>query len=439
MSATTRVRVGDLYKQLTTTRFGIYERVARDGFAHLTALLEHEDPTGPSDRVAGQDAFTRMLDAADISTVSDPYGNYQADEVEVFFDQEANKALFPELCRRLWYNGSVDHALTRRSLQEAERELRQELMRLALAPAEEGKERGPALYLTPDFVPGTVQRPYEQTTDVTMPQIEPAIPLTEMIARTRGVGDTVYRKRTLVSPPATELRLLRVTEAAELPKAKITEAARSVRLYKFGRALEASYEALRRLPIDDFALHVRMLRLQTEVDQVAAALDVAVNGDGNAGTAATVYTKATLDPAMSVNTLSLRGWMAFKLLWANPYQLTTILANQDVVLDALLLNIGTANALLASNPVPGLVNQPWTPINNRFAEGVRFGVTTDAPARQIIGFDNRFAVEHLQEDGSIISEAERYVTRQTEVLTFSMNEGYATFDAGAVKIFNLNA
>jgi hypothetical protein len=233
--------------------------------------------------------------------------------------------------------------------------------------------------------------------------------------------------------------MLRVTEAAELPKAKISEASRVTRLYKFGRALEASYEALRRLPIDDFALHVRMLRLQTEVDQVAAALDVAVNGDGNGGTAATVYTKATLDSGMTINVLSLRAWTAFKLLWANPYTLTTVLANQDVVLDMLLLNIGTANALLASNPVPGLVNQPWTPINNRFAEGVRFGITTDAPARQIIGFDNRFAVEHITENGSDISEAERYITRQTEVLTFSMNEGYAILDQGAVKIFNLNA
>lgn len=434
MAAKTKQRVGDLYETIGRAGFHIYERMRAEGLPNLSALIEEEDPTSLRERVLGIDGFSRMLAHADIRTMSDRYGAYRADPMGKFFEG-TNRMLFPEICRRMWQQGSTDRRMRRSEmydyLQEAQSS--DEETERALA------ERAISLYFSTDFLKGSVQRPYDDSGDTTLPVIEPSIPLTEIVSRTRGLDDTSYRRRIVAAPAAGELRMLRVTEASELPKAKITEASRTVQLYKFGRALEASYESLRRLPIDDFALHVRLLRMQTEVDQVAAALDVAINGDGNAGSAATVYNLTTLDSTTTANNLTVNAWLAFKTLWANPYQLSTVLAQQAIMLKLLTLNMGTANVLLANNPIPGVLNQPFTPINDRLTDGVRFGITADAPANQIVGFDNRFAIEHLRENGSDISEAERYVTRQTEVLTFSFNEGFAIFDAGAVKILNLAA
>lgn len=434
MAAKTKQRVGDLYETLTRNGFSVYDRMRQEEFPNLSALIEAEDPTPLRDRVLGIDGFTRLLAHADIRTQADRYGAFKADKMDRFFEGP-NRVLFPELCRRMWHQGSVEQ-------KQRQGELRDILLEAQESDEETERalgERALAHYFSTDFVKGTVQRPWIDTVDATLPVIEPAIPLGELVARTRGLDDTQYRRRIITAPPASELRLLRISEASELPKAKITEASRSVGLFKFGRALEASYESIRRLQIDDFALHVRLLRMQTEVDQVAAALDVAINGDGNAGSAATVYNLTTLDPATTANNLTLTAWLTFKMLWANPYNLTTVLAQQATMLKLLLLSIPATNVLIATNPVPGMVGQNFTPINSRLADGVRFGITTDAPANQIVGFDNRFAVEHLRENGSDISESERFITRQTEVLTFSMNEGFGNIDPGAVKILNLAA
>ena len=434
MPAKTKQRVGDLYETITRAGFTIYDRMRAEELPNLSALIEAEDPTPLRDRVLGIDGYARMLAHADIRTRGDRFGAFSADRMDRFYEG-ANRVLFPELMRRMWRQGSIDRKNSTSELQDilfAAQDSDEETER-ALG------ERALAHYFSTDFVKGTVQRPWIDSNDPTLPVIEPAIPLAEIVSRSRGLDDTQYRRRQISAPAAADIRLLRVTEAAELPKAKITEASRTVQLYKFGRALEASYEAIRRLPIDDFALHVRMLRLQTEVDQVAAALDVAIYGDGNGGSAATVYNLTALDSTTTANNLTVAAWLAFKLLWANPYQLTTVLAQQAPLLKLLTLNVGTANILLATNPVPGVIGQPFTPINTRLTDGVRFGLTSDAPANQIVGFDNRFAIEHLTENGSDISEAERYITRQTEVLTFSMNEGFAIFDTGSVKILNLAA
>ena len=44
----------------------------------------------------------------------------------------------------------------------------------------------------------------------------------------------------------------RITEAAELPTAKLKLGESAINIYKYGRAIEASYEALRRMTLDVF-------------------------------------------------------------------------------------------------------------------------------------------------------------------------------------------
>lgn len=411
-----RDRVGALLTRMNDGR--LYDEARTREFPTLSAFLEAEDPSDGPERAQGHDAFTRMMALAQIRTASDRWGSYHAHTLARFKEgddeatADARTALFPEWCRRQWQGGA---------------------MRGRLAE----QQRAQTAFLSADFISGSIQRPYDDDTTLRMMEMEPAVPLPEVIARVRQNDGQDYRSRYLTEPAAGDIRMLRVAELTELPRAKITEGGRVIRLLKFGRSLEASYEALRRLPIDDFAVYIRKLRIQTEVDQVGAALDVGINGDGNAGTAATSYALTTLDPATTANNLTILGWLGFKLSWANPYGITHVFGRQAAILKLLSLNLGTANVMATTQGAPASLRQEFVPINTRLTDGVRYGITNDVPANKLVGIDGRFGIEHVQERGSDISEVEKWITRQAEVLTFSFNEGFATFDSNAVKILDL--
>jgi hypothetical protein len=444
----TRQGVGDLYRTLGPE---IYDRVQAEGFRSLTALLERMDPTETKDRVLGIDAFTRLLAEADIRTYNDPAGDYECSVLGDFGKSRQNQGLFREWCRRQWMTGSVEKKRRRhphyleRPLTDAQRLAEDEEAEKHRDPASreailnrEG-ERAAAEFLSGDALEGTVRRPLEDDPTLRFVEFEPAVPLAEIISRTRPTNDINFRARYLTQPTAEQIRLVRVAEAAEIPTAVITESERSVRLRKFGRAVRGSYEALRRLPLEDFAVWIRQLRLQVEVDQVGAAVDVMINGDGNAGTGAVVHNLTALDPATTANNLTVLAWLAFRMKFRNPYALTTVLAREAETLKVLNLNIGTANLLLIAANTPAPFQQNFTPINNRLAGGQRYGITDDAPAARIVGLDNRFGPERLVENGSEISEAERFITNQTELVTFTINEGYMVPDVNAAKLLRLDA
>lgn len=391
----------------------IYDKARAAGYPTLSAMLEATDPSDPQERAQGLDAFSRMLMVADIRTNSDRYGSYYASPVEVFAKRE-NVSIFAEWARRQWVAGT------------------------SVGRAQAGQRAVASTYLSSEFVAGSIQSPYDDDTTLRSMEIQPAIPLTEFVSRTRVNEGQDYRARYLTEPTAAQIRMLRIAEATEIPRTKLTEGTRAIRLLKFGRALEASYETLRRAPLDDLAFHIRRMAIQVEVDQVAAALDVAINGDGNVGTSAIVYNLTAMDPATTANNMTLTAWVNFRLQWPNPYAITSIFGRNDALLKVLMLNVPGTNTLVANADL-GPLRQTFQPMNTRLADGVRYGVTADAPASRIVGVDNRFAIEHVVEAGSDISETERWITRQTEVLTFTFNEGFAVIDTNAVKVLNLAA
>lgn len=405
-----RDRVGPLFEKMANNR--LYEEAVRAGHPTLSHFLETEDPSDPEERRAGEDAYRRMLMVADVRTASDRYGTFFAHPLSRFQESEQHRSLFPEYARRLWVG--------------------------AARPA--GTRAAPPIYLSSDFLEGSIQRPYDDDTTLrTIEDIQPAIPLAEIIARRRVNQSSVYRARYLTQPAAADIRMLRVTEGAELPAAKISEGTSMIRLRKFGRKLEASYEALRELPLDDFALHVRLLALQTEVDQVSAAFDVLVNGDGNANTSAESFNLTTVDTGASANAPTFLAWTGFKLKWKNPLRLTHVIAREPEMLKLLMLAAPNANPFVTSPGFPDQLRQSFTPIDTRLGDGVRFGISDDAPAGAWLGFDARLAVEHVVEAGSDIQESAKWITRQVEVLTFSFNENYAVVNPNAAKILHIDA
>jgi hypothetical protein len=403
----------ELWEQFQTKPVDIYNTVANrmlesgiEDKPTLSRALEEISPTEKGDQL---DAFGRLMMEAGIRTQSDPTAGYWASNASAFTRNAGTKALFSEFCARNWRKVSY------------------------------GMSEQRAIFLGSDGVAGSFERPYADALGVRPSQrIAPAIPLSELVSMTTAIDGDAYRSYYLTYDAAA-LRRFRVGETADIPIAKLVGAENAVRLKKYGRGIQASYEDLRRMRVDKLAFYIQWMALQSEIDKVAAALDVLVNGDGNSNTAPVTHNLTTLDTAAVAGTLSLKGWLAFKMKFVNPYIVTTALMQEAVALQLALLNTGSANIPLVTLPNgQGGLNTGLSPIN-QFADNVRYGWTSDAPALKIVAFDKRFALERVTEIGSEISEMERYITNQTQIMTMTEVEGYAVIDGNATKILNVNA
>lgn len=367
----------------------------------LSRALEEVSPTDDN----GPDAFERLMKEAGIRTKSDPVAGYWASNAGAFTRSAGTKALLTEFFARNWRKVSM------------------------------GGER--AILLSDAGTAGSWERPYA---DAMMPRpsqrVEAAIPLSELVAMTTPIDSDSYRSY-YMTYDAEQLRQFRVGESADIPIATISGSENNIRLQKYGRGLRASYEDLRRMRVDKLAYYIQWMAVQSEIDKVAAALTVLVNGDGNSGTTPTTHNLTTLDSAATAGTLTIKGWLSYKMQFAQPYTITTSLMQEAVALQVALLNTGSANVPLVSANL-GNLGTGVRPIN-QFADNVGYGWTSEAPTLKIVGFDRRFALERVTEIGSEIAEMERFITNQTQVMVMSEVEGYATLDANAVKILDVNA
>jgi hypothetical protein len=423
----TRPRALELFRQQKGGR--LYQRAYAQG-TNLSNWLEEEDPA--EDYNDGLDAFSRQLMVAGIRTRSLPSRGIYADKFSAFDPDEGNNderdcklALVPEWISRQWRK--VKHASLRAP------EARAGIALPTSMPGEGQRASGPVI--TSDLVAlGTVMRPYYDDAIARYAQIAPAVPLEEVVALTTPIDGDAYRAF-YFTDDFTQERLVRVSEAAELPRAKLTGGDHLIRAYKYGRALEVSYEELRRQRIDVVAFIIMRMAVRSEVDKLAAVMAVMINGDGNAN-GATNFNQNALDTSAGAGVLTLKSWLAFKMKFLNPYQITTALTQDTTALAMQLLNTGTANVpLVTIQAASGFGG--FRPINPLLSENVALGITADAPSSVVIGLDARFAIQRIVENGADIREVDRFVTRQTQVLTMSETEGYAVLDQNAVKTLTI--
>jgi hypothetical protein len=397
-------RPGELLVKLAEAGDTVYSDAYTRG-ENLSLHLEGLDPSKDhgSTRL---DAFGRLVRAAGIMPVTMPEIGLRAHPLQKFEEHEGTRVLIPEFIARQWRKAVTGRDPSTR-----------------------------AVYLTTDNAAGSVQQPISYATTPRYQQIAPAIPLNELVAFNTGIDSGTYQSFYLAHDVEAS-RMKRVVEATEVPAAKLVGQDRTVRLVKFGRRLDTSYEVLRRMPIDLVAFHIQRLAVQAEADKVSTVVGILVSGDGNPNTAATVFAQTALHAGSVAGTLTLRAWLAFKMKFKNPYMLTTVLSQESPALDLQLLNVGSANIPLVMIAA-GSGFGGFRPINPGLADNVALGWIDDAPTSQIVGFDARFAVERVFEIGANIQEVQKWVTKQVNTLVMTETEGYAVLDANAVKILNI--
>ena len=267
--------------------------------------------------------------------------------------------------------------------------------------------------LFPEYIARTVRQGMEEN------DILPSI-----VATTTVIDGLDYRS--IYSNPTDEDKALQdVEEGAAIPETEVKVKSNLINLTKRGRMLVASYEALRFQKLDLFSVMLRQIGAYIQKQQLADAVKVLMDGDGNEN-AAVQYTIGTSPMTGTKGTLGYDQMVEF---WGkfDPYTMNTILCSS-----------GTMTQMLK---IPELQN-PMTGLNfqgtGKFATplGAQLHRTSAVADGVIIGLDNRYALE-LVRAGDVLVEYDKLIDRQLERAAITSISGFGKICDGAAAVLNV--
>ena len=267
--------------------------------------------------------------------------------------------------------------------------------------------------LFPEYIARTVRQGMEEN------DILPGI-----VATTTVIDAMDYRS--IYSVPTDDDKALRdVEEGAAIPTTEVKTKEHLVSLTKRGRMLVASYEAIRFQKLDLFGVMLRQIGAYIQKQQLADAVKVLKEGDGNANAAA-VYSVGTSPISGSKGSLGYDQMVEF---WGqfDPYTMNTILCPTATMTKMLKIPE-------LQNPMTGLNFQGTgsfgTPLG---AQLYRTGTVADDV---IIGLDNRYALE-LVRAGDVLVEYDKLIDQQLERAAITSIFGFAKICDGAACVLNV--
>ena len=267
--------------------------------------------------------------------------------------------------------------------------------------------------LFPEYIARTVRQGMEEN------DILPAI-----TATTTVIDSMDYRS---IYSEATDAdkALRNVEEGAVIPATQVKTKEHLVNLTKRGRMLVASYEAVRFQKLDLFGVMLRQIGAYIQKMQLADAVDVLINGDGN-DNAAVLYAVGTEPISGTAGTL---GYDQLVEFWGqfDPYTMNTILCSTSTMTK--LLKIPELQ-----NPLTGLNFQGTGKLSTPLgAQLHRTGAVEDG---MIIGLDNRYALE-LVRAGDVLVEYDKLIDRQLERAAITSISGFGKICDGAAAVLKV--
>ena len=267
--------------------------------------------------------------------------------------------------------------------------------------------------LFPEYIARTVRQGMEEN------DILPSI-----VATTTVIDAMDYRS--IYSNPTDDDKELKdVAEGAAIPETEVKTKEHLVSLTKRGRMLVASYEALRFQKLDLFSVMLRQIGAHIQKQQMADAVKVLLDGDGN-DNAAVTYAVGTTPISGTKGSL---GYDQLVEFWGqfDPYTMNTILCSTGTMTDILKIPE-------LQNPMTGLnfagTGKVGTPLG---AQICRTGAVADGV---IIGLDNRYALE-LVKAGDVLVEHDKLIDCQLERAAITSIAGFGKICDGATAVLNV--
>ena len=267
--------------------------------------------------------------------------------------------------------------------------------------------------LFPEYIARTVRQGMEEN-DI----------LPDITATTTVIDSMDYRS-IYSNPTDSDKELKEVEEGAAIPETEVKTKEHLVSLTKRGRMLVASYEAIRFQKLDLFGVMLRQIGAHIQKQQLADAVNVLINGDGN-DNAAVQYAIGS-DPISG--TAGNLGYDQLVEFWGqfDPYTMNTILCST-----------GTMTKLLKvpelQNPMTGLNFQGTGKLSTPL--GAKLHKTSAVADGVIIGLDNRYALEQVCA-GDVLVEYDKLIDRQLERAAITTISGFGKICDGAAAVLNV--
>lgn len=251
---------------------------------------------------------------------------------------------------------------------------------------------------------------------------------------TIGVDSNIVKSATLdllSDKNKRSVKKMRIAEGADLPTAKISIGEKAINLWKHGRAIEMTYETVRRMRIDLFTKQMGAIVKDITFQNFDAAVDVLVNGDGNANAATKI---ATLDNLAALTGESLASAM-IDYWFENHYIANTLTMNKEKFKKLVGMTFDSsltpgATARLSFN-IPQIGAQTVT---------ILCGDVPQIGSKDVILMSNKdMSLIRYEENGSNIQENQSFARNQTNLLTVSENSGYAINTVGSNRFIEFTA
>jgi len=217
-------------------------------------------------------------------------------------------------------------------------------------------------------------------------------------------------------PSEADKSLQRVEEGALIPETEIKAQDNLVKLYKRGRMLVASYEAIRFQRLDLFSVMLRQIGGQIMRMHLNDAIGVLIEGDGNDNAAEII----------SGDGLTYGDLVAFWNTF-DPYNMNTMLVSPDVMIRILGFEE-------FQNPLTGLNFQGTGELSNPL--GAKLIKTSALESGTVIGLDKGYALEMIQAS-DVNVEYDRLIDRQLERAAITSISGFAKLYTEASKVLTV--
>lgn len=267
--------------------------------------------------------------------------------------------------------------------------------------------------LFPEYIARTVRQGMEENNI-----------LPEIVATTTDIRAMDYRSIYSI-PDDADKALKDVAEGAEIPETQVKTKEHLVSLSKRGRMLVASYEAIRFQRLDLFGVMLRQIGSYIRKQQLADAVKVLIEGDGNEN-AAVKYTVGTSPISGTKGKLGYDQMVEF---WGcfDPYSMNTILCSTATMTEMLKIPE-------LQNPMTGLnfqgTGEFTTPL------GAKLHRTSAVEDGVIIGLDKRYAMEMVRA-GDVAVEYDKLIDRQLERAAITSICGFGKICDGASAVLNV--
>lgn len=267
--------------------------------------------------------------------------------------------------------------------------------------------------LFPEYIARTVRQGMEEN------DILPAITATTTII------DAMDYRSIYSNPTDDDKELKDVEEGATIPETEVKTKEHLVKLSKRGRMLVASYEALRFQKLDLFGVMLRQIGAHIQKQQLADAVKVLIEGDGN-DNAAVQYTIGTVPITGTKGTLAYDQLVEF---WGqfDPYTMNTLLCSTKCMIQMLKVPE-------LQNPLTGLNFQGTGKLTTPL--GAQLHRTSAVADGVIIGLDNRYVLEQVRA-GDVLVEYDKLIDRQLERAAITSIAGFAKICDGAACVLNV--